>query len=290
MNGAETKMTVFNKARIARRLLAACAIATAVGGGLGLAAENVRLVGVSAQAAGRAAAVLIESTEPVAYAVSRPDLLTVLVDLRNVSVADVADQVARKGPVTGIKLEQATADDGGAIARVRVSLASPSTYKVRSSRNVIRLDLEPETPRADAPLPELAPRARASADISAPTVAATLLEKIRASHTRTATTITLAGNGRLTPSSLTESDDQPRRLVLDFPNVTPSTAARTAIDSVFVKQVRIALTGRTGPFHARILRPRCRAQARLLRDGGVRPALESRPRRTRGGLLGHVLR
>ena len=35
MNGAETKMTVFKKARAARRLVAAGAIATAVGGGLG---------------------------------------------------------------------------------------------------------------------------------------------------------------------------------------------------------------------------------------------------------------
>jgi type IV pilus assembly protein PilQ len=256
VNGAETKMTVFNKARVARRLLAACAIAAAIGGGLGLAAapaENVRLVGVSAQATGKAAAVLIESTEPVAYAVSRPDLLTVLVDLRNVSVADVADQASRKGPVTGIKLEQATSEDGGTIARVRVSLASPSTYKVRSSRNVIRLDLEPEAPRADVPLPELAPRARASASGTAvPTVAATLLEKVRTNHTRTATTITLAGNGRLTPSSLTESDDQPRRLILDFPNVTPATAAHTSVDSIFVTQIRIALTGRE-PLTTRVM-------------------------------------
>src|SRR5687768_15470714 len=104
MNGAETKMTVFNKRRVARRLLAACAIATAVGGGLGLA-NSVRLVGVSAQGSGKTAAVLIEATEPVAYAVSRPDPLTVFVDLRNVSVANVADQVTKKGPVTGIKLE-----------------------------------------------------------------------------------------------------------------------------------------------------------------------------------------
>jgi type IV pilus secretin PilQ/predicted competence protein len=254
VNGAETKMTVFNKGRVVRRLLAACAIATAVGGGLGLAAappENVRLVGVSAQATGKTAAVLIEATEPVAYAVSRPDPLTVLVDLRNVSVADVADQVTKKGPVTGIKLEQATSDDGGSVARVRVSLATPTAYKVRSSRNVIRLELEPEVARVDAPLPELASRARlAAADAKAATQTATqpatLLEKVRADHTRTSTTITLAGNGRLVPSSLTESDDQPRRLVLDFPNVSPASAGRTGIDSVFVKHVRVSLEGKDG--------------------------------------------
>lgn len=252
MNGAETKMTVLIEARVARRLLAAGAIAAAVGGGLGLGAapaERIRLVGVTAQATAKTAAVLIESTEPAAYAVSRPDLLTVLVDLRNVSVADAANQVThaaqagKTGPVAGISLEQATADDGSTIARVRVSLASPSSHKVRSARNVIRLELEPDTARADAPLPEPLAAVR-PADAAPVTVPATLLDRVRAHHTRTATTITLAGNGRLTPSSLTESDEQPRRLVLDFPHVSPAAAARTGIDSVFVKQVRVALNSR----------------------------------------------
>ncbi len=249
MNGAETKMTVCMKARARRRLIAACAIATAIGGGLGLAASPpaaVRLVGVSAQATGKTAAVLIESTEPAAYAVSRPDLLTVLVDLRNVQVADVADQLGKKGPVAGIRLEQAIADDGSTVARVRVALASPSAYKVRSSRNVIRLELEPEPALtgADAPRPESGPAVRPAAVAVASGVPATLLDKVRANHTRTATTITLAGNGRLMPSSLTESDDQPRRLVLDFPNVSPAAAARTGVDGAFVKQVRVALNSR----------------------------------------------
>ena len=253
MKGAETKMTVFKKARAARRLLAACAIATAIGGGLTLAAEPagaVRLVGVSAQGTGKTGAVLIESSEQAAYAVSRPDLLTVLVDLRNVSVADAAGEVTKKGPVTGIRLEQATAEDGSSIARVRVTLASPSAYKVRSSRNVIRLELEPEADaiRAEVPLPEAAPAAPvampAVKDVVPATMAATQIEKVRADHTRTATTITLAGNGRLIPSSLTESDDQPRRLVLDFPNVASAAAARTGVDSAFVKQVRVALSSR----------------------------------------------
>ena len=130
MNGAETTMTVSMKTRAARRLLAGCAIAAALGGGLRLsaaAAENIRLVGVSAQASGRMAAVLIESTQPVAYAVSRPDPLTVLVDLRNVSVADAGNNVTSQGPLAAVTLEQATALDGRSLARVRVALTSPST-------------------------------------------------------------------------------------------------------------------------------------------------------------------
>jgi type IV pilus assembly protein PilQ len=241
-------MTVFKKAREAHRWITGCVIAAAAYGGLVTASpsSNVRLVGVSAQGSGKTAAVLIESTEPVAYAVSRPDPLTVLVDLRNVSVADAATEVSRKGPVAGVTVEQATAIDGKDLARIRVALASPSTYKVRSSRNVIRLELEPEAPSTRAFEPEGTP-----AGLRMPTVAentaiapATSLDKVRTSHTRTSTTVTLAGNGRLTPSALTESDDHPRRLVLDFPNVAFTTAPRTGVEGAFVKQVRVALNSR----------------------------------------------
>src|SRR4051812_34342068 len=94
--------------------LAAGAVVAAITGGLALGAAPsgaVRLVNVSSQASGTTAAVLIESTEPVAYAVSRPDAMTVLIDLRGVVVADAvnqAAQVARKAPLAGVTLEQAT--------------------------------------------------------------------------------------------------------------------------------------------------------------------------------------
>ena len=252
MNGSETKMTVLNNRRAAARLIVACAIATAVGGGLTLAAapaSNIRLVGVSTQGTGKTAAVLIESTEPVAYAVSRPDPLTVLVDLRNVSLGDAASQMAQaahKGPVSGVTIEQAVGADGGDLARVRVALVSPAAYKVRSSRNVIRLDLEPEAPIAPSRTATVMPAAEPlrSAPGAKPAVSATLLEKVRATHTRKATTVTLTGNGRLTPSSLTESDSLPRTLVLDFPNVSSSVAAKTSVDGIFVSQVRVALSSR----------------------------------------------
>ena len=258
MNGAETKMTLLIKARAVRRLIAASALAAVVCGGLvqltAAPREAVRLVGVSAQATGRSAAVLIESTEPVAYAVSRPDPLTVFVDLRGVALGDANNQVTRKGPVAGVTIEEATGGDGGQVARVRVALASPSAYKVRSSRNVIRLEIEPESAPMKGPQleevtaalrePAEAKRIEAKSSEAATIVPATQLEKVRATHTRTATTITLAGNGRLNPSALTESDEQPRRLVLDFPNVAAAAAARTGVDSAFVKQVRVALNSR----------------------------------------------
>ena len=175
MKGAETKMTLIHK-------IAAVAVAAAVSGGLALSAapsSAVRLVGVSSQTSGTTAAVLIEASAPVAYAVSRPDPLTLLVDLRDVRVADAVAAVARTAPIAGVTLEQATAIDGKDLARVRVALSAPAAYKVRSARNVIRVELEPESrkPGAAAPAadgPAMAVRKEATPDNVAPAPAPTL--------------------------------------------------------------------------------------------------------------------
>ena len=247
MNGAETKMIMSSKARAAHRLVAGCAIAAAVTGGMRLAAapaESIRLVGVSSQASGKAAAVLIEAAQPVAYSVSRPDPLTLSVDLRNVTIGDAAAKVTKTTPLAGVTLEQATGLNGESLARVRVALTAPATYTVRSDRNVIRLELEPGKPEVRERKTESTPVLPGTTDTNGTAPAATRLEKVRASQTKNVTTVTLTGNGRLTPSSLAESDDQPRRLVLDFPNVSPATTARTAVDSAYVKAVRVALNSR----------------------------------------------
>src|SRR6516164_6291670 len=124
-------MTMSSKSRAAHRLIAGCVIAAALSGPStmhGAPAESVRLVGVSSQAAGNTAAVLIEAAEPVAYSVSRPDPLTLLVDLRNVTVGAAGAKVTKKAPLANVTLEQATSLDGQALARVRVSLTSPAVY------------------------------------------------------------------------------------------------------------------------------------------------------------------
>ena len=243
------RMSLMNvRLRPARRL-AAAALTAATAGGLVLTAAPapIRLLGISAQATGKTAAVLIEATEPVAYAVSRPDPLTLLVDLRNVSVADATNQVARSGPIAGVTLEQQTAIDGRSRARVRVALASPSSYKVRSARNTIRVDLEPAadaTAAEGSPIAIKTPAAATSGGAATTIPPATVLEKVHAQHTRSTTTITLSGNGRLDASSLTESDDQPRRLLLDFPNVSSKAPAQTGVEGTFVKKVRIGINSR----------------------------------------------
>ncbi len=228
------------------RLVAACVMTAAVGGMvLSASPAPVRLVGVSAQSSGNTGAVLIEASEPVAYAVSRPDPLTVLVDLRNVSVGDAVNQTERRGPIAGVTLEQATAIDGKVLARVRVALTTAATYRVRSARNTIRLELEPSSGplRIDPATPmSIRPSTTLAAGPSTNSIpAATVIERVHATQTQTATTITLSGNGRLNPASLTESEDLPRRLVLDFPNVTTKAPAQTRVSGAYVKKVRVAL-------------------------------------------------
>src|SRR5262249_4661545 len=161
--------------------------------------------------------VLIEATQPVAYSVSRPDALTLFVDLRNVTVGDAGAKITpngrQTGPLAGVTIEQAAGVGGESLARVRVALASPAGYQVKGDRKVIRLDLEPgkteSASAAAAPDGGVGgtPAARADgitasdkADVT--TAAATRLEKVRTAQSKTATTVTLAGNGRLTPSSL----------------------------------------------------------------------------------------
>jgi type IV pilus secretin PilQ/predicted competence protein len=222
----------------------------ALAGSLTFAAGTppVRLLGVSSQGN----AVLIESSEPVAYVVKRPDALTVLVELRNVSVANAANAVERRDPIAGIAVEQASAD-GQAIGRVRVSLARPLDYTAHSARNTIRVELNPPVARtASAPFPgptpapplDSRPGTAAAAAVEQDVQPATLLEKVRASRTNAATTVTLTGNGRLTPAEVRESETAPRRLVLDFPNVASKVPPETYVSSALVKKVRVALNSR----------------------------------------------
>lgn len=227
-----------------RRIAAASVMALAAGIMVTASAAPVRLVGVSA----RDNAVLIESTEPVAYAVARPDPLTLLVDLRNVSLSDARADVTRGGPLAGVRLEQAAAADGASVARIRVSLTSPSEYRVRSARNTIRVDLTPATSTPEGRTSEPAPiAARAAQDVNSPIGdpgPATLIERVRSRRTPSSTIVTLSGNGQLMPSSVVESQEGPRQLLLDFPEVTSKAGRQLSVDSKLVTRVRLGVATR----------------------------------------------
>ena len=143
-------------------------------------------MGVSAQGN----AVLIEATEPVAYAVSRPDPLTLLVDLRNVNVADAANVLERRDPIAGVTLEQATPSTARRSRACGSSLARPYEYRVRSARNTIRLELDARnaagaqparSQERSTPAPQTAGTVPVATDDVPP---ATILDHVRASRTR----------------------------------------------------------------------------------------------------------
>ena len=134
----------------AARGLAALGMAitvSAVTGIMSAAGTPVRLVGVSAHGN----AVLIEASEPVAYSVSHPDPLTVIIDMRNVSAADARNDVRRQGAIAGVDVEQTSAPDGRAVARVRLLLVRVAEFKVRAARNMIRVELTPGAGEAAGP-------------------------------------------------------------------------------------------------------------------------------------------
>ena len=223
--------------------------ALALASSLTLAAGSapVRLLGVSSQGN----AIVIEASEPVAYVVKRPDALTVLVELSNVSVSNAANSVARRDPIAAVSFEQGSSD-GQPVGRVRISLSRPLDYTAHSARNTIRLELNPSVARtASAPIPGPTPApaldlqvARGVTAVAQDLQPATLLEKVRASRTTAATTVTLTGNGRLTPAEVRESETAPRRLILDFPNVASNVAPETYVAGNLVKKVRVALNSR----------------------------------------------
>ncbi len=244
----QLRPTVFSRAGVWHF---AIVVSLALGSSLSLSAGAfpIRLLGVSAQGN----AILIESTEPAAYAVKRPGALTVVVELRNVSIANAANPVLQQrehDPIASITLEQGAGDDGQTVARVRVELSRPQEYAVRSARNTIRLELTTPTraaaPEPASPLPGASTRTLmnlAPGAIDVP--AATVLDRVRSRYTPAATTITLGGNGRLTPADVMEAAGAPRHLVLDFPNVTSNAPPQVTVEGPLVKRVRVSLNSRT---------------------------------------------
>jgi type IV pilus assembly protein PilQ len=73
---------------------------------------------------------------------------------------------------------------------------------------------------------------------------ATTLESIQATHAASRTTVTLRGNGQLTPAHVEETPDPPRRLVLDFAGVAAKTAAQPQVSSPLVRKVRVGVHSR----------------------------------------------
>ncbi|CAN5808093.1 hypothetical protein BH24ACI5_BH24ACI5_02410 [soil metagenome] len=74
--------------------------------------------------------------------------------------------------------------------------------------------------------------------------AATVIESVRATHVGERTVVTLRGNGQLTPASVEEAAQLPRRLVLDFANVSAPAEPRTEVGGPLVQRVRVGTNSR----------------------------------------------
>jgi type IV pilus assembly protein PilQ len=124
---------------------------------------GAKLKAISSHVNAKGAALVIEASDPVAYIATRPDPLTVLVDVRNVTAEGLANGFVAnpKSPIADVNVEPADP----AIApgsRIRVGLVEPVGYRVRSDRNRIVLDFDkPSAKAADGMVP---PTARRAAD------------------------------------------------------------------------------------------------------------------------------
>jgi len=123
---------------------------------------TTRLKTISARTNSGGASLVIEASEPVGYSLTRPDALTVFVDFRNVSYADVANlvQATPKGAIANVTVESAESM-GAPAARVRIALAQPVAHRVRSDRNTVVVDFD--KPSAKRPPYVLPPQARETA-------------------------------------------------------------------------------------------------------------------------------
>jgi type IV pilus assembly protein PilQ len=101
---------------------------------------DARLTGISARTSANTAAVVIETTAPVAYVATRPDPLTLLLDFRNVAVASIPAP-AVKSPIERVTVEPVDAL-GAPVSRVRIALSEPALHHVRSERNTVVVEFD----------------------------------------------------------------------------------------------------------------------------------------------------
>ena len=209
-------------------------------------AEVPHLRAVSARDDGGVSAVVIEATEPVAYVTSQPDPLTVLVDLRNVQAGGIQAGTMGRGlaPLRGVRVEESRAADGTPLARVRVYLDRAASHRVRTTRNLIVVEVDRETPA----------RTATSAATTAVRAAATELRAVRASRSGDEVTVAIVGNGVLKATSVEEAKDMPPRVLLDFEGVASGRAvpAVLGVNQADVTRVRVA-TNSLAPLVTRVV-------------------------------------
>jgi len=194
---------------------------------------------MTASAGRRITTISIETSDPASYVTSRPDPLTLFVDLRDVDTSGAKSALlGAKGLVSGAAIEQATGADGARIARVRIRLTSPAAHQVRSKRNIIHIDFDSAFPLGS--VGNASPTASGTPGSSR---FATVLENVKAEPKPNGAAITLTGNGELVVESVTPLGDGTPRVVLSFPNVRSQAPADVFVGRGPVAAVHVATTG-----------------------------------------------
>src|SRR5687767_3084048 len=198
-----------------------------------------KLKGMSASAGRRITTVSIETSDPAAYVTSRPDPLTLFVDLRDVDVAGARSTfLGAKGLLSGATIEETTGADGARVARIRIRLNAPAAHQVRSKRNVIHVDFD-----SAFPLGTVGNASMTAAPTQGSSRFATMLENVRAEAKPNGAAITLTGNGELIVESVTPLGDGTPRVVLSFPNVRSQAPADLFVGRGPVSAVHVVTTG-----------------------------------------------
>ncbi len=148
----------------------------------GAAGATVRLKSITTRVHAKGASLVIEATEPVPYLTSRPDPLTVIVDLRNVGNDEVSNltgalNAIKSSPIAHVAVENAESM-GSPVSRVRVELAEPFVHRVRSDKNTIVVDFE-KLSAQQAPF-VLPPASRAAPDAMLALESATTAKQVAA--------------------------------------------------------------------------------------------------------------
>ena len=205
-----------------------------------LAAEwppSVRLVEVTSESTAASQSVLITATAPASYTTRQPDPLTVLVTLRDVAAGDVASRL-RPAPgalVAAVEVVDGVDHGGNPVAHVRIGLREPTTYEVRSRQLTIQIRFARPAPSAPAPVD-----GAAAASLVARGRPATALLSVEPTIEPHAVSVTLRGNGVLSPAQIHEAEHLPPRLIIDFAHLAVEADSLSPVEIDPVKQVRVA--------------------------------------------------
>jgi type IV pilus assembly protein PilQ len=200
------------------------------------------LKNVTSRLEARTGVLSIEASNPVAYVASQVDARTTVLELRDVVADGFAKdlKIDQRHPIDAVKVTSAVTQDGTPVARVRIEFRQPIRPRIRSSRNLILVEVD----RVDGAAPAKGP----ALDLS---TFSPMIRDVRVTQRGTATAVTLLGTAPLVASSIQEPKDLPRRVVLSLPNVTSAVPGMTSVGKGPVERVRIAMSP-TAPFGTQV--------------------------------------